>query len=1365
VVRTAVLAAVLAALPLLATAPHNVRADQATAQQQIIDFDLAAPADLAGCTVIVYSDAGRTVVVQDSDTTIRANAQACNRGALDTDLSSIVSQGTHVQFISGLRGTRKSAADNLLHSMSLAPLTTYYYTIAAGSASVNGQFTTATIPVGANFPDAPLSDTTGTNVNGLQYPYIADNAPGTIVNDPTTGIPIVRVPSLLKLMIGLAAFSTTAIDVAATGHWTNLANCGSNNASVCTGTGAGATDYLFLPFPLITPPQSSAGRYGGWTPYYFIDDMVFTPYCGSTTVQQTLQVWLTRDSGQTAASGSFLVTCPVGSAVSRPAISDTVNGYPHPFWNQWAPVKEWIKPEIIPGSGTVSTIGTAVTLTLGDPFVTSIPANSNILIGSTYYKIASFTDSSHLTLTGSAGTQTGAAYRMASTGLRIANVTATNAVTLSMGYNAAETLANGYGTFEANSPPCNINPISVSWAADGITAIPTTKGYLCTNGDSGNSVIFLYVPFNADGSIRLDVRAVSVLYTNYVTHMDTAGDATSSVGNYSFGGWDSGDPLTLYVQNFESKILKLHYDTTISTPCAHFASYAYGAANGFVVYPATGQADCFQWTNLTPQTSSPSKKPRDQVVAAWASGLNQLGQQVGQPHPLMTDIGWMGNPTYLSIIQGSPTGCMTMFASAEGFAINPCFDLTTGILKSLTDSFYAWPTMAGQHSADTYTTPGMTWSFLASNPMPGWAGTTPFYSSFQAAVSQVNRAGFGATASWDSTTTITGANNYTCPTTFSDPKVSTYFGAYAGTANCLQVRLSTPMCSHHPALNAAGGGYDFAGGQSESQAFPCTTPGFGVPSGASGYSKLWDIFPGMWLWVVSDGQFFAENFVVATAPSYNAANDITVWLLRAVKDKYWVPLSEQGDTFTCADNGTFNHANGWTLGVFPPFGCGGGQYWWDTSDPTGTMYWQHGTMNGHGTVGSGTLPNTFTRIAGGGHGYYLAQPNMASLAPASASVNSIPLLTANTTSKFSGFAFTSVAMQSYPNLTAATPLASPNDRKLIDNRSLNPGPGWSVEYNASCISAATLTTTLQGSTTQTYLLSDPTGTIATTDLHVSALAHWAGPHYLRDYSSPSTGNIFGDAQTYGFCYVYKVNECRTGSAAGTVYVSVPFAENTNACIQSDQNTMNVPGVLNLAPIGGQTVQVDPYVFDPNQVLLRKLGFGFRAPGMQYTFQHTWGMPDGRGIMGRIDWADNRWAGLYVGAMPPWPADVGNATNGYYDQALTFAAVPNASNARVLFGYAENGSTPPANPTAPPGNPASQGGLYCMTRQDTCSTEGNGAPFAFVMTPGERVLTPCAGGCDISVPLIRGRVALVQQQWLDGNGAVVSYGPVRAIAVP
>jgi len=152
--------------------PSRITLQNPTAQQQVIDFDIP-DSSLGSCTIAVYYDSDRMLPVPDSDRTINPNAQNCNRGAMNGDLSSIVSRdGTHVQFISGLRGTRKSAADGHLYSMSLSPLTPYYYTITVGGVAVKGQFTTGNINPGQYFPDAPLPDTTGTNIHGLQYPSI-----------------------------------------------------------------------------------------------------------------------------------------------------------------------------------------------------------------------------------------------------------------------------------------------------------------------------------------------------------------------------------------------------------------------------------------------------------------------------------------------------------------------------------------------------------------------------------------------------------------------------------------------------------------------------------------------------------------------------------------------------------------------------------------------------------------------------------------------------------------------------------------------------------------------------------------------------------------------------------------------------------------------------------------------------------------------------------------------------------------------------------------------------------------------------------------------------------------------------------------
>src|SRR5262249_17948821 len=152
--------------------------------------------------------------------------------------------------------------------------------------------------------------------------------------------------------------------------------------------------------------------------------------------------------------------------------------------------------------------------------------------------------------------------------------------------------------------PCNTNAIAVSTDASG-AAIPSTKGYLCSDLESG---IYLYVPYNADGSGRLEMRPMSRLAISNNSHIDMGGD-TPFVGNMYFGGWDSTDALTFYVISNgggATRIYSVHYDTTISSACAGFPAYSAGTANGFNSQPLYNlAADCFSYKNLTPASASP----------------------------------------------------------------------------------------------------------------------------------------------------------------------------------------------------------------------------------------------------------------------------------------------------------------------------------------------------------------------------------------------------------------------------------------------------------------------------------------------------------------------------------------------------------------------------------------------------------------------------------------------------------------------------------------------------------------------------------------------------------------------------------------
>ena len=86
--------------------------------QAILSFTVGDPSQ---CLVQVYSDAARTQLVDDTNSTLFPGSQRCNRAG------SAIS-GSSVSFVAGLRTSQK-ASDGKFHSRALAAATTYYYTI------------------------------------------------------------------------------------------------------------------------------------------------------------------------------------------------------------------------------------------------------------------------------------------------------------------------------------------------------------------------------------------------------------------------------------------------------------------------------------------------------------------------------------------------------------------------------------------------------------------------------------------------------------------------------------------------------------------------------------------------------------------------------------------------------------------------------------------------------------------------------------------------------------------------------------------------------------------------------------------------------------------------------------------------------------------------------------------------------------------------------------------------------------------------------------------------------------------------------------------------------------------------------------
>ena len=91
---------------------------KSTPTQAILSFTVSDPAQ---CLVQVYSDAARTELMDDTNSTLFPGSQRCNRAG-----SAV--QGTGVSFVAGLRTSQK-ATDGKMHSRALAAVTTYYFTI------------------------------------------------------------------------------------------------------------------------------------------------------------------------------------------------------------------------------------------------------------------------------------------------------------------------------------------------------------------------------------------------------------------------------------------------------------------------------------------------------------------------------------------------------------------------------------------------------------------------------------------------------------------------------------------------------------------------------------------------------------------------------------------------------------------------------------------------------------------------------------------------------------------------------------------------------------------------------------------------------------------------------------------------------------------------------------------------------------------------------------------------------------------------------------------------------------------------------------------------------------------------------------
>lgn len=778
----------LVLVPFLASAAVTVKSVQTTPTQAVIEY--TAPSG-SGCTLEVSESASYSPVVHDVDTTLFSGSNADSR-------SGNMTVGLARTFVVGQRTSTK-ASDNKLYSRALQANTQHYYRITCGGDTAMGTFTTANISLGATHVEPPPFNTDG--FGNYAWPTIDWTNQSKNYVDPLTGV-------LVKLSYPLpgrsnASLYGTPTDDAFTYYndinsaWTNPANILNKSTSGPFASYSGASqDPIFLAIDT---------TYDGWTVSWgnVIDDVMLSLYGSgddATAANRTMLACLSIDS-QTCESSEIELVLPQTTAAKVTGPS----AFPKIQFNGWTVGRFLTRNEISTKHGTVNVSGTAVTLAATDYaymyFDPTWRAGSKIYIAGSsctnnLCTIASVQSARSLTLSESAGTLTGAAYKSAAWGIRLRKKTTTGTVSLNSSYTYAQSKMSGM-PYNGVADFCSKLTTTVSYAADGVTPITPVHGRLCTlqGHQAGESLLILLLEDTGE------VRALSDFFYN------------SGWQLVPYGSFSTTDALTIYVAG---------YDNTGSYPKHALYRVQYDAETGKFKHWAGDNyrltsprpADYLTWTNLTPGTSS--KTVEDQVAASITSNpfyKTAMGSSA-------SFVGVVGNYAVYSLGFG-------------GVQNSPCFvirfDLTTGNLIQIADTMGGSSTTGRWGGCHTVQADGADdWLMVGASLLSGQSTSSYMNGPFETAVTSVYKGG-----AWNSNTSLTSSDFYAC--TAGNP----YESKGATGNNCLKIRIPHEPCSSYPTT-------------SELADYPC-------PWDAT-KSMPQTLQPGDYLWMVSPDRFFNGKY-------------------------------------------------------------------------------------------------------------------------------------------------------------------------------------------------------------------------------------------------------------------------------------------------------------------------------------------------------------------------------------------------------------------------------------------------------------------------------------------------------------------------
>lgn len=264
------------------------------------------------------------------------------------------------------------------------------------------------------------------------------------------------------------------------------------------------------------------------------------------------------------------------------------------------------------------------------------------------------------------------------------------------------------------------------------------------------------------------------------------------------------------------------------------------------------------------------------------------------------------------------------------------------------------------------------------------------------------------------------------------------------------------------------------------------------------------------------------------------------------------------------------------------------------------------------------------------------------------------------------------------------------------------------------------------------------------------LVTWSGINNIQDVSSAATGNVIGTTSTDSWkkCIAWRVNECRTGSSVGDVYINVPqsgavnganvgpwdYSRNIAATTLDGRatglNQYDFNGIATFAQTGVSQTITDGRTYRKLSNLFNKANFQSVFSSAHSTFRGNWAFGHSEYYGGGLR------SDLMLVRLPP-PPNIDTINRSTFVQIPIQISGVSGDQVRARFGYAENGAA---------------SSLFCTSRQESCSTAG-AAPFVFV--GDSQTWLACGSGCILQIPVIPGRVLYYVVDRMNASGSISS----------